>query len=252
MKALPHLSGSYAETVCCAGIGHDAKWRRLYPVQFRILEDGQKFRRWQWISYEYTTSRKDARIESQKVVPESIETGGVLKSNERIRILNAIMRPSLDDASDKNESLALLRPKSINFSWIKKSDSRLENERAKHEVRARQLSLIDKVEAQPLIPSPYEFRVKWIDQDNTRHEHACDDWETSTAFFVRRRALGNDNAALESLRETYEIQYMRDGMALAFSTHSRRNITFGDRNQWLLVGMIRIDETKQQDLLSTL
>lgn len=252
MKALPHRSSNYAETVCCAGIGHDAKWRRLYPVQFRILDDDQKFGRWQWISYEFTTSQIDARTESQKVIPETILAGNVLKRNERVRILNAIMRRALDDATSKNESLALLRPKKIEFGWIEKSAARLSDERNKHAVLAKQLSLIDKVEAPPLVPCPYQFRVKWVDQEDVKHEHTCDDWETSTAFFRRRKTCHNDLAALSSLKDTYENQYMEAGMALAFSTHSRRNITYGGQNQWLLVGLIRIDESSQTDLLSAL
>jgi hypothetical protein len=53
IKAQPHRSSKYFETVCCAGIGRDGKWRRQYPVPFRVLKDKQKFTRWDWIEYEY-------------------------------------------------------------------------------------------------------------------------------------------------------------------------------------------------------
>ncbi|MEE2691223.1 MAG: hypothetical protein VX640_06765 [Pseudomonadota bacterium] len=252
VKALPHLSSNYAETVCCAGIGHDAKWRRLYPVQFRILDDNQKFKRWQWISYRYTTSKKDPRKESQKVVPESIHTGKLLGQSERIAILNSIMRKTLDEADTRTESLVLLRPQSIEFGWIAKTKAQIEDERQKHAALANQLSLLDAVKAPPLTPCPYQFSVKWTDQNKTKHTHVCDDWETSTAFFVRRKSQSNDESALSSLKQTYEQSYMNSGMAMAFSTHSRRNVTHGMENQWLLVGLIRIDESKQGDLLAQL
>jgi hypothetical protein len=249
VKALPHRSSNYAETVCCAGIGHDAKWRRLYPVQFRILDNEQKFKRWQWIEYEFTTSKKDQRIESQKVIPESIQAKGLLKTKERVSILNPLMRVSLKEADARNESLTILRPKTISFSWKAKSEAQISNETIKHAELANQLSLIDKSPARPLTPCPYSFHVKWRDQEGAEHSHTCDDWETSTAFFVRRNSEGSDVAALNSLKATYENDYMNAGMALAFSTHSRRNVTFGTENQWLLVGMIRIDATTQGDLL---
>ena len=252
MKALPHRSSNYAETVCCAGIGHDAKWRRLYPVQFRILDDDQKFKRWQWINYCYTTTKKDARVESQKVIPESIVTKGVLTAAERVRILNSVMRSSLAEANEKSESLTVLRPKEIDFQWKAKTEAEISDEKIKHAALANQLSLLDKTEAKPLTPCPYKFIVRWVDSNDNTHNHTCDDWETSTAFFVRRKSLGTDNNALASLKETYEQHYMQRGMALAFSTHSRRNITHGLANQWLLVGMIRIDESSQGDLLSGL
>lgn len=250
MKALPHRSSNYAETVCCAGIGHDAKWRRLYPVQFRILDDEQKFKRWQWINYSFTTTRNDTRMESQKVIPETIKPRGLLKPKERVSILNMIMRNTLEDANHRNESLALLRPNKINFSWTPKTDKELSDESRKHAVLAQQLSLIDKKEAPPLTPCPYRFTVRWQDDTEKIHSHTCDDWETSTAFFRRKKSEGSDSAALNSLKETYEVNYMQSGLALAFSTHSRRNVTYGTPNQWLLVGIIRIDESKQDDLFS--
>ena len=37
IKAQPHRSSRYFETVCCAGVGRDQMWRRQYPVPFRIL-----------------------------------------------------------------------------------------------------------------------------------------------------------------------------------------------------------------------
>ena len=49
---------------------------------------------------------------------------------------------------------------------------------------------------------------------------------------------------LDSLKKTYEQDYMQRGMALAIGTHSRRN------NQWLLVGVIRVDDIPQLDLLT--
>ena len=75
VKAQPHRSSKYFETVCCAGIGRDGKWRRQYPVPFRILNDGQKFRRWDWIEYNFVKSSDDRRSESQKVLPESLKVG---------------------------------------------------------------------------------------------------------------------------------------------------------------------------------
>ncbi len=249
MKALPHRSSNYAETVCCAGVGRDGKWRRLYPVQFRILDDDKKFKRWQWIRYSYTTSTKDRRIESQKVVPESIAPGALVKQKERVNFLNPLIREVLSAANDKDESLTLIRPKSINFSWKQKSDEDISKERIKHAELANQLSLLDATEAKPLTPCPYVFRLKWYDQSDKEHNHTCDDWETSTAFFRRRKFHGTDSDGLLSLKHTYEKEFMQKGLALAFSTHSRRNVTFGTPNQWLLVGMIRLDDSPQGDFL---
>lgn len=247
MKAQPHRSSKYFETVCCAGIGRDGKWRRQYPVPFRILNDNQKFKRWSWISYRFSTSPDDSRPESQKVVPESITVGSELKKSERARFLNPLIRESFEDADSRHESLTLLRPKALTILYEEKSESELANERTKHADLAAQMSLFDKT-AKPLEPCPIQFTAKWVDSSGKTRKHECDDWETSSAFFRFRKNCGQQKA-LETLKEKYEQQYFNAGIALAFSTHSRRNVEHGTKNQWLLVGLIRLDDYAQRDLL---
>jgi hypothetical protein len=98
VKALPHLSSNYYETVCCAGVGRDGKWRRQYPIPFRVLEDPQRFKRWEWIRYDYTAPSNDDRRESQKVVPESIQVAATMPVSERAKLLNPLIRASSKDA----------------------------------------------------------------------------------------------------------------------------------------------------------
>lgn len=238
---MPHRSSSYYETVCCAGIGSDGKWRRQYPVPFRVLDDNQKFGRWQWISYEYTVPKNDTRWESQKVIPESLQIIGEVKSRERARFLNPLVRESLEDARARGESLTLVRPKNFRLTANKKSAAELTDERHKHAVLANQISMFGQ-QVKPLEPCPYLFKAHWKDQGGKSHTHVCDDWETSTAFFVRRKSC-DEEGAISSLKATFEEEYMSRGMAMAFSTHSRR------ADQWLLVGLIRLDQSDQGDFL---
>jgi hypothetical protein len=58
-----------------------------------------------------------------------------------------------------------------------------------------------------------------------------------------------ETEALRVLKEKYEEQYFAAGLVLGFSTHSRRNVEYGTENQWLLVGMIRLDFDSQGALL---
>lgn len=240
MKALPHRSSNYFETVCCAGIGHDRKWRRLYPVPFRILNDAQKFGRWNWISYRYTDPAVDGRWESQKVVPESIAVGSAMRAAERSRLACALTRESVKDAEANGESLTLIKPMEVTFSWKRKDEGELENERRKHAELARQISMFD-AEAKPLNPCPFEFFFKWKSEAGSTHNHTCDDWETSAAFYNRRRAHGEEGG-LQSLKQTYEEEYLAKGMRFALGTHSRRE------TQWLMVGVLRVDDQTQTEL----
>lgn len=240
VKALPHRSSNYFETVCCAGIGRDMKWRRLYPVAFRTLETGQKFNRWDWVSYNFTTPSNDQRTESQKVVHETITVLKAMKPSERFALARRATRESTEEATARGESLTLLKPDDVRFSWRPKTDEEIARERIKHAELAGQLSFLHDA-PKPLEPCPYEFSFKWKDVGGKARTNICDDWETSTAFFVRRNSKG-DQGALASLRETFEDEYPRRGMRFAMGTHSRRN------TQWLLVGVIRVDETSQGEL----
>lgn len=222
-------------------MARDFTWRRLYPVPFRVLAEGQKFGRWGWVSYEFTDPAHDGRTESQRVVPESIVAGEKLRTAERSRIACRLTRESTQEAEARGESLTLIKPDELRFTWKKKSPTELDNERRKHAALANQTSLLHGA-AKPLEPCPYEFKVKWRVGLNNPREQTCDDWETSTAFARRCESVGSEEGALRSLRETYEHDYMQKGVRLALGTHSRRS------KQWLLVGILRVDDQNQGEL----
>lgn len=248
IKAQPHRSSRYFETVCCAGVGRDRLWRRQYPVPFRILKDSQKFGRWEWISYSYVKPRDDKRRESQKVNSNSLVAKGKMKRSERAAFLAPLVVGSLLQADQNGDSLALVRPKAIQLEALQKSAQELASETEKHKQLADQLSLLEEDEAvDPLVPCKFQFVLRWVDQDGRKHRHECDDWETVAAFNRFERMYGEEKA-LDVLREKYEDQYFKAGLVLGFSTHSRRNKEFGSKNQWLLVGLIRLDETAQDSL----
>ncbi len=224
-------------------MGRDQKWRRQYPVPFRILNDEQKFKRWQWISYSYVRPTDDPRAESQKVQPESLKPQAELKKSERANFLAPLIRASFDDANARRESLTLIRPATIELRAIEKTQAEIDDEAHKHRELADQLSLFDAT-AKPLKTCRMRFKVDWTDMEGKRHSHECDDWETSAAFNRFERQYGADDA-IRFLKEKYEDQYFRAGLSMAFSTHKRRNIERGADNQWLLVGLIRLDEVVQ-------
>ena len=229
-------------------MGRDQKWRRQYPVPFRILKDDQKFGRWQWISYDFTLPKDDRRRESQKVLSNSVITHAKLKRAERANFLAPLIRASLSEADARRESLALVRPAAIRLEAIEKSQSELIDEARKHKELADQLSLFEEDGvAEPLTPCRMQFVIHWKDHDGKSHRQECDDWETAAAFNRFDRLYG-EKRAIEALREKYEDQYFKAGLALGFSTHSRRNVENNTQNQWLLVGLIRLDETDQASL----
>lgn len=116
VKALPQPSRRYGETVCCAGITIDRKWKRLYPVRFRHLQGDQSFARWDWVSFKYNRPIRDTRSESCHVFEDSIAVDGKLPEKERPRLLNPLIVGSAKQAMDLGQSLALIRPRNTRFT----------------------------------------------------------------------------------------------------------------------------------------
>ena len=249
IKAQPHRSSKYTETVCCAGVGRDRKWRRQYPVPFRILKEEQKFKRWQWINYDFVPpAGTDPRRESQRVQQDTLVPTSIMKPEERANFLAPLVKSSTAEADEAGDSLALVRPKRIVLQSHDKPKEDLEYETLEHKKLADQGSLFEEDQAvQPFKPCRKRFTLEWTDSDSKPHNHICDDWETVTAFERFERMYGEE-LALKYLKEKYEEQYFEAGLVLGFSTHSRRNVEYGARNQWLLVGLIRLDETNQKQL----
>lgn len=242
IKANPHLSSRYFETVCCAGVGRDGKWRRQYPISFRILEDAQKFNRWSWIKYDFIKPKDDDRKESQKVQDDSIVVTGQAKAKDRTKSLESLIYSSFSKPEENSDSLTLIRPISSKFHWERRDQEEMTKTAEKHAAVANQMSLFSK-DAKPMAQCPYKFHFRWTDENNKTWNSTCDDWESSATFFQRRRRLGSEQKALESMAETFNQDYPSKGMALAFSTHSRRNW------QWLLVGILRADHPVEEMLL---
>lgn len=121
-KTYPSPSAQHVETSCVAGINEQGAMRRLYPVPFRLIEEGQKFKKWQWIEVRVEKANKDHRTESHKLYVDTIACGDVIDTKKQwdarwpwIDKLPAFT--SFDelevDRLETGLSLALMRPKQV-------------------------------------------------------------------------------------------------------------------------------------------
>jgi hypothetical protein len=239
VKALPHPSVKHGETVCCAGVTPDSRWRRLFPVRFRQLKDN-KFQRWDRLGYRWRKPTNDPRRESRHVFEDTFKVGDPLPKRERPRVLSPLIRSSVKEAIAKGESLTLIRPKDFKFTWKEKNKQQVADERAAYAAAGRQASLLDDALTK-LEPCPFEFRVTFRDETGV-HKHTCEDWETTAAYWNLDKRNGPDYA-LGHLDRMYNHEYQENGMVLALGNMAARPQT------WLLLGLVRLDEQKQGLLL---
>lgn len=232
VKAMPNPSQKYGETVCCAGVTVNGKWKRLFPVRFRLLQS--KFDRWDWVEFKYRRPTGDKRAESCHVFEDTLNVVGKLKDeDERAFLLNPVISLSTADAAARGLSLTLVRPSQSHFFFRKKPREVIEAEREYYKRAARQKSFLDK-ELEALEPTAYAFAFSFEDAAG-RHLNRCGDWETSATFWKWTKSHG-EAAALKHLSETYNEKYPSKGMVFAMGTVKARP------RQWLLLGVIRLNE----------
>lgn len=235
VKAIPHPSRRYGETVCCAGVTENRQWKRLFPVRFRRMKE--KFSRWDWIDFRYSVPRDDRRSESCRVAHESLSVSGKLPFKERAGFLEPLIRPSWKAAANAGETLALIRPRNIRFYHRPKSREAIAKEREGYERATAQGDIFERKDLAALEPVPYIFRFRYSDADGVHHG-TCEDWETNATFWKFRRER-SEQEALNHLRNVYNEEYPARGVAFAMGNMKTRPQT------WLLLGVVRLDEPKQ-------
>ena len=78
-KTAPELSTKYFETVCTGGVLEDGTPIRLYPIPFRYLDEGDRFKKYQWMTALVGKDSCDPRPESYRIDCDSIEAGRVIE-----------------------------------------------------------------------------------------------------------------------------------------------------------------------------
>ncbi|MFD2844777.1 hypothetical protein [Paracoccus cavernae] len=216
------------------------EFKRLFPVRFRHLKGESAFKRWDWVKFSYRVPTSDRRAESCHVAEESILIDGDLPRGERSKFLDPLISGSAKQAAAKGKSLALLRPRSTEFYYRRKSEKTLESERNAYKKAVSQGSFLDDP-LEAIEPTPYHFKFRFIDDDG-RHDYTNADWELHAWFFRLQRELGNDQAALDMISQKMNGDYPRNGMMFAIGNIAKRP------QVWQLLGVLRVDHQSQSSL----
>lgn len=236
VKALPRPSSGHSETVCCAGITPDGEWKRLYPIRYR--HGGENFNRWDRVSFDYIPNPQDKRFESCKVLQGTIKNLGKCADADKRPLLEPLITPSMEAAAALGRSLTAIRPDQVRFVYRPKRASAIQQEADAYARSARQANMLDQ-EVEPFEPTPYVLAFTYVDEAGTRHTHQCGDWETHTAFWKWRQSYG-DERTLQMLKEKYEGEYVKKGIAFVLGTLAKRP------KQWTLLGVVRLDKGAYQ------
>jgi len=209
-KTYPSPSAQYVETSCIAGVSEDGLMRRLFPVPFRLLQDGQQFKKWQWIAARVKKTANDHRPESHRIYVDTIQRGTVIDTRaawgQRRLWLNKT--PSFADFALLEQarkvsgtSLALLGPvQLVDLNIIPaKQPQWTDNERAKLIQAQMQEGLFSEDEAQSQIITlrklPFDFYYQYLcitPEGAAQYRHKIVDWEVGALFWNCRKNYGSD------------------------------------------------------------
>lgn len=257
-KTYPSPSAQYVETSCVAGISEEGAMRRLYPVPFRMIEEGQQFKKWQWIDVRVEKASRDHRVESHKLYVDTIICGKVVKTTKewcsrwewlekvpRFDSFDAIEAARLDDGI----SIALLRPKRLLTLEITKARNQVwtEDEREKLMREQMQGDLFSEAEAtrqvKELRKVPFDFHYRYVcdtPDGEKEHRHKIVDWEAGALFWNCHHRHGPEWEAPFRAKLEEELSG-RDLMFLMGNQHR-----FQD--QWLIISLIYPPKRKPVDL----
>jgi hypothetical protein len=221
VKTYPTLSAKYNELVCTAGFLENGNWIRIYPLPFRVLEQDQKYKKWQWIELDLKRNMSDTRIESYKVGDlDSLNIGKSLNTEqnwfERKKVVNKSaayddLSVLIEKANKENSlSLATFKPTKILDFIIEEADREWNAEKLKTlQAKSQQLSLFQtqeevKREFKLVDKLPYKFSYKFEDINGKQSTLMIEDWEIGSLYWnCLKHCTGDEQQAIQQVKEKY-------------------------------------------------
>jgi hypothetical protein len=213
VKAAPTPSATYGETVCVAGISADVsdpRWIRLYPINFRYLQQDLQFRKYDVISVTASPARNDARAESWRPAMTTLSVLRQLPAWRRRRPwLDPYVEPSMcniNRAAQANvhaRSLGLVRVTDVGGLDIERHPGWDADEQRKIDAYVNQLDLFGEEDRSPLEAPTFRGYYRWrcADPSCKGHRQGLIDWEF--VALQRRLARYTDQAAMTALRQRF-------------------------------------------------
>jgi hypothetical protein len=199
VKAAPNPSQAYGETVCVAALRIDPGnpgWIRLYPINFRALEDPNSFRKYDIVTLEARPARQDPRRESWRPAINSITKVGHLDNWEkRLQWVGDYIEESMcrllrevhDDPPAR--SLAAVRPSQVDDLIIEPHPGWTPEELAKIDAYVRQFDLFEQGPRRALEAPRFKawYRYRCHEPRCRGHRQGLLDWE----FVAHQRNMGD-------------------------------------------------------------
>jgi hypothetical protein len=250
----PQPSRSHDELVCTAGILENGEWIRIYPVPLSFLVDlkgnGQVNNvKYTWFELELRKRTDDFRPESHspinydfrdlKIIEQIDTKSNWLRRKEFVlkNVYTSMTKLIADSKAPTNISLATFKPASIvRLGW--QAASREWKNEWKDLRKQGDLFAADK-DPEKLIPKlPYKFMYVFTDDSGKERKLMVEDWEIGALYWnCLRKAEGNEQIALQKVKEQYEDNFKNNKDIYFFMGTTRQWHMRRARNPFVIIGV---------------
>jgi hypothetical protein len=262
----PLPSRSYDELVCTAGVLEDGKWIRIYPVPLSFLmnlsRSGQMTdRKYTWIEVDLEERKDDFRPESHSprnhdlsaiTIGEHLGTEKAWAERKRYclrRVYTSMSALIAESQAPSNVSLATFKPAKIHGLVIE--EDKRDWKPVWTQIR-QQLDMFAEgaqTEAKAMIPKlPYKFSYRFEDENGKESTLMIEDWEIGQLYWnCLRRADGNEEEALDKVREKYERTFLAKHDIHLFLGTTQKFHAIRAPNPFVIIGVFYPMKEKQSD-----
>jgi hypothetical protein len=262
VKTYPTISEKYNELACTAGFREDGSWIRLYPIPFRLLDEDQQYKKYQWIEVDIARNKGDQRPESHRVLSTSDiklldEVGTERQWAERRKVVlgNKKTYTNLKEiiglAHDNRISLVVFRPAEILEFVAEAAEPEWPREKINGILnRMKQLHLfedqnLDDFKIMPKLPCKFSYRFK--DDAGVESKLMIEDWEVGQLYWTCEKHYGKDQAVTK-VRQKYIGDFVKTKdlylfLGTTYEWHVRKA-----KNPFVIVGTFHPPYVTQESL----
>jgi hypothetical protein len=232
------------EVSCTAAVTLEGEWVRLFPVPYRFLDSDKRFTKYQWIDVDIQRATNDARPESHRINPESIEIVETVDTDKgtwrrRSAILAPVMACCLcclqaEQKANGAPTLGVFRPTSIRDLVIEPESN--PNWTADEIGKLSQQPLWGNAPANTLEKLAHRFSYRFTCPHGTcpqgGHKLTCTDWEYGALYRRCRRDYGAEWE--DKFRKRAEKELLEK-----WDTHFFVGTVHQHPDSWIIVGTFR-------------
>jgi hypothetical protein len=226
VKAAPNPSATHGETVCVAGLSvaePEHGWIRLYPINFRYLQQDRQFRKHDIVHVTAAPAVNDARTESWRPDMSTLSVVRNLPTWQRRRpSIDPYVEPSmcaLNRAAQTNvhaRSLGLVEVRDVGGLDVDVHPGWTAEEQRKIDGYVNQLDLFGGEDRAPLEAPRFRGHYRWRCADPTckGHRQGLIDWEF--VALQRRLRTRSDSDAVAALQTRFVDELCSAANEVAF------------------------------------